>query len=70
MANKKLVPEAREALNQMKLEISNELGMSNSQYSNKENLTSRANGEIGGHVGGHMTRKLVEMAEKQLISKK
>lgn len=70
MANKKLVPEAREALNQMKLEISNELGMTNSKYANKENLTSRENGEVGGRVGGNMTRKLIEMAEHQMVSKK
>lgn len=63
--NQKAVPEAKAALNQMKLEIANELGMSNYQQMDKGNLTARENG----YVGGYMTKKLVEMAEKQLSGK-
>ncbi|SHH01943.1 alpha/beta-type small acid-soluble spore protein [Tepidibacter thalassicus] len=63
--NKKVVPEAKAALNQMKLETANELGLSNYENIDKGNLTARQNG----YVGGYMTKKLVEMAEKQ-ISKK
>ena len=55
--NKTAVPEAKAALNQMKLEIANELGMSNYQQVDKGNLTARENG----YVGGYMTKKLVEM---------
>ncbi len=65
MANKKAVPAAKSALNQMKLEIANELGMSNYQEVDKGNLTARENG----YVGGSMTKKLVEMAQQQLSQK-
>lgn len=61
-SNKILVPEAQQALNQMKLEIASELGMANYDSIDKGNLPSRQNG----YVGGHMTRNLVEMAQKNL----
>ena len=60
--NRQVVPEAKAALNQMKLEIAGELGMSNYENIDKGNLTARQNG----YVGGYMTKKLVEMAEKQM----
>ena len=63
--NKTAVPQAKQALNQMKLEIANELGMADYQQVDKGNLTARQNG----YVGGYMTKKLVEMAEKQLAGK-
>ena len=63
--NKTVVPQAKQALNQMKLEIANELGMSNYQQMDKGNLTARENG----YVGGYMTKKLVEMAEQQMAGK-
>ena len=63
--NQKVVPQAKQALNQMKLEIANELGMSNYQQVDKGNLTARENG----YVGGYMTKKLVEMAEQQMAGK-
>ena len=63
--NTKVVPEAKAALNQMKLEIANELGMANYQQVDKGNLTARQNG----YVGGYMTKKLVEMAEQQMAGK-
>ena len=63
--NRQVVPEAKAALNQMKLEIAGELGMSNYENIDKGNLTTRQNG----YVGGYMTKKLVEMAEKQMAGK-
>lgn len=63
--NQKVVPQAKQALNQMKLEIANELGMSNYQQMDKGNLTARENG----YVGGYMTKKLVQMAEQQMAGK-
>ena len=63
--NQKVVPQAKQALNQMKLEIANELGMANYQQMDKGNLTAR---EIG-YIGGYMTKKLVEMAEQQMAGK-
>ena len=63
--NKTAVPQAKQALNQMKLEIANELGMADYQNIDKGNLTARQNG----YVGGYMTKKLVEMAEQQMAGK-
>lgn len=63
--NKTVVPQAKQALNQMKLEIANELGMDDYQQVDKGNLTARQNG----YVGGYMTKKLVEMAEQQMAGK-
>ena len=63
--NRIVVPEARAALNQMKLEIANELGMSNYDSMDKGNLTSRQNG----YVGGYMVKKLVESAQKPTCRK-
>lgn len=59
------VPEAKPALNNMKTEIANELGLSNYSNMDKGNLTARQNG----YVGGYMTKKLVEMAEQQMAGK-
>ena len=63
--NKTAVPQAKQALNQMKLEIANELGMADYQQVDKGNLTARQNG----YVGGYMTKKLVELAEQQMAGK-
>lgn len=63
--NRIVVPEARAALDQMKLEIANELGMTNYNSMDKGNLTSRQNG----YVGGYMTKKLVKTAQNQLSGK-
>ena len=65
MTDKKAVPEAKSALNQMKLEIANEVGIANYDSVDKGNLTARQNG----YVGGYMTKKLVEMAEQQMAGK-
>ncbi|MCF6463674.1 alpha/beta-type small acid-soluble spore protein [Clostridium sp. Cult1] len=66
MANNKiLVPEARQALEQLKLEIANELGVSNYNSIDKGELPSRVNG----YVGGYMVKKLVETAQNQMANK-
>lgn len=57
--------QAKQALKNMKLEIANELGLTNYEQIDKGNLTARQNG----YVGGYMTKKLVEMAEKSLQNK-
>ena len=56
---------AKPALNNLKTEVANELGMANYEQADKGNLTARENG----YVGGYMTKKLVEMAEQQLAGK-
>ena len=61
-SNKILVPEARQALDQMKLEIASELGLSNYNTIDKGNLPSRQNG----YVGGYMTKRLVQMAQQSM----
>ena len=61
-SNKLVVPEARQALNQMKLEIASELGMANYDTLDKGNLPSRQNG----YVGGYMTKNLVRMAQQNM----
>ena len=58
------VPEARAALDNMKFEIARELGINFKQGYNGD-LTSRENG----YVGGHMVRRLIEQAEKQMAGK-
>ena len=63
--NRKVVPEAKAALNQMKLEIANEIGLQNYDTVDKGNLTARQNG----YVGGYMTKRLVELAEQQMAGK-
>ena len=63
--NKTVVPAAKAALNQMKLEIANELGLANYESIDKGNLTARQNG----YVGGYMTKRLVELAEQQMAGK-
>jgi len=60
--NNVVVPEAKQALNQMKTEIANELGLTNYERIDKGNLTARQNGS----VGGEMTKRLVEMAQRNM----
>lgn len=61
--NQKAVPEAKNALRQFKYETANEIGVSIPENDYWGDMTSRECGS----VGGHMVRKLIEMAENQLI---
>ena len=64
--NKYIDPNAKAALNQMKLEIASEMGIENTdEYG--ANKTSYHNGEIGGRLGGLMSRQLVQMGEEELL---
>ena len=63
--NRIVVPEARQALDQLKLEIANELGVTNYDNIDKGNLPSRVNG----YVGGYMVKRLVESAQNQMANK-
>lgn len=58
------VPEARQALNNMKYEIARELGI-NFKPGYNGDLSSRENG----YVGGYMVKRLIEQAEKQMAGK-
>ena len=63
-SNRKLVPEAMEALNKFKYEVANEVGV---------NLKEGYNGDItsrdAGKIGGQMVKKLIETAERQMAGK-
>ena len=54
------VPEAKDALNNMKYEVARELGVNLKQGYNGD-LTARENG----YVGGYMVKKMIEDYEKQ-----
>ena len=55
------VPQAREALNQFKYEVANEIGVPLKQGYNGD-LTSAQNGS----VGGYMVKKMIEAQERQM----
>ena len=59
-----VVPEAKGALNQMKYEIASELGINLKQGYNGE-LPSRQ----AGYIGGYMTKRLIEQAERSMSGK-
>ncbi len=55
-----IVKEARQALDGMKYEIANELGIN--YNGDLGNLTSRQNG----YVGGNMVKRMIQQAESQM----
>jgi hypothetical protein len=61
-SNRVLVPQAKQGLNQFKLEVASELGITNYDQIDKGNLTSRENG----YVGGTMVKRMVEAYEQGL----
>jgi small acid-soluble spore protein D (minor alpha/beta-type SASP) len=63
-SNKTLVPEAKKALEQFKMEAANEVGVNLNQGYNGD-LTSRQ----AGSIGGQMVKKMIEKYENDLKSK-
>ena len=61
MANKSLVPEAKEVLNRFKMEAASEVGV-NLKNGYNGDLTSRQ----AGSVGGQMVKKMIEAYEKNM----
>ena len=63
-SNRKVVPEAMEALDKFKYEVASEVGV---------NLKDGYNGDISsrdaGRIGGQMVKKLIETAERQMAGK-
>ena len=59
--NRTMVPEAKQALNNMKFEIANELGINLKQGYNGD-LPSRQ----AGYIGGYMVKRLIENAERAM----
>lgn len=60
-----LVPEAHQALDNMKYEIAGELGIP--VYQGSEDYWGNISSRDCGAVGGSMTRKLVQDAEKSIF---
>ena len=58
------VPEAKEAMNRLIMEVANEIGVPLSNGYNG-NLTSAQNGS----VGGYMVKKMIEAQERQMAGK-
>ncbi|EKQ57183.1 MULTISPECIES: alpha/beta-type small acid-soluble spore protein [unclassified Clostridium] len=68
MSRRPLVPRAKRELEKMKNEFANEIGIEmNESYEGSR--TSRANGHVGGAIGGLMTKKMIESYERKLIDK-
>ena len=61
MANRTLVPQAREGLNKFKMEAASQVGVTLKEGYNGE-LTSRE----AGSIGGQMVKKMVETYENNL----
>ena len=55
--NRLVVPQARDAVDQMKYEIANEFGVNLGP-----DTTARANGSVGGEI----TKRLVKMGQEQM----
>ena len=61
MAKSSMVPQAREGLDKFKMEAANEVGVNLKQGYNGD-LPSRQ----AGYIGGYMTKRLVEQAERAM----
>ena len=63
-SNKKLVPEAMDALEKFKYEVASEVGVT---------LKDGYNGDISsrdaGRIGGNMVKKMIQQAENHMIGK-
>ena len=63
-SNSANVPEAKEAMDRLKMEVASEIGVPLSNGYNG-NLTSAQNGS----VGGFMVKKMIEAQERQMAGK-
>ena len=63
-SNSANVPEAKEAIDRLKMEVASEIGVPLSNGYNG-NLTSAQNGS----VGGYMVKKMIEAQERQMAGK-
>lgn len=65
-----LVPEAYDAMTKFKLEVAQEMGLS--QYAKENNdhykgdLSARENGSQGGPIGGEMVKRMIAAYENNL----
>ena len=63
-SNKTNVPEARAAMDELKYEVANEIGVPLKKGYNGD-LTSAQTG----YVGGYMVKKMIEAQEKEMANK-
>jgi hypothetical protein len=63
-SNQQIVPEARQALNNMKYEVANQIGVNLKQGYNGDLTTREA-----GYIGGYMVKKMIEAQEKSMSGK-
>ena len=63
-SNSTNVPEAKEAMDRLKMEVASEIGVPLSNGYNG-NLTSAQNGS----VGGYMVKKMIEAQERKMAGK-
>jgi len=63
-SNQHLVPEARQALNSMKYEVANQIGVNLKQGYNGDLTTREA-----GYVGGYMVKRMIEAQERSMSGK-
>ena len=61
-SNKKLVPEAMDALDRFKYEVASEVGVTLKDGYNGD-LSSRD----AGRIGGNMVKKMIQKAESQML---
>lgn len=66
MSNQPINPNAKLALNQMKMEISKEL-LNESNIANDSNQIDSVG--LSGRIGGQMSKRLVEIGEKELLKR-
>ena len=64
-SNNLVVPQANAALQQLKMEAAQELGVQIPQDGYYGNYTSRETGSLGGYI----TKRLVQIAEQQLAGR-
>ena len=66
-SNRALVGQARSALDNLKFEVANEIGVNYEAHGGYGgDIPSRQNGA----VGGHMVRRMIELAEQQLAGRR
>ncbi len=65
-SNRALVTQARKALDELKYEVASEIGVQAPADGYWGDLPSRQNGA----VGGHMVRRMIQLAEQQLAGRR
>ena len=60
-SNKKLVPEAMEALDKFKYEVASEVGVTL-----KDGYNGNISARDAGRIGGNMVRKMIQQVESQM----